>query len=928
MAFQSPYCQAQTPSKIGQFDNFTHIGNPDKKGIALYDAKTQEYQLEGASGNMWANKDDFYFLWNKMKGDFILTFQAEFIGKGVDPHRKVGWMVRKTADANSPHINAVVHGDGLMSLQYRRTEGGITEQTESKSKGTDVVQLERKGNLYIMSVAHWGEPFVRTEYSDIDLGDDVMVGLFLCSHNDTVVEKAILRNVRIVIPARENFVPYREYIGSHVELMDVEKGRRQILHSENRSLQAPNWTVNGKELIYNAEGLLYNFDLKTNTPSVLNTDFAKRNNNDHVLSFDGKQIAISNHSEEDKGVSMVYTVSRKGGKPKKITTKGPSYLHGWTPDAKSLVFTGGRDGEFDIYKIPAKGGAEINLTKTKGLDDGPEYSPDGKYIYFNSTRSGLMQLWRMKPDGSEQTQLTNDEYNNWFPHISPDGKWIAFISYAQDVKPEDHPFYKHVYLRLMPVGGGTPKVIAYLYGGQGTINVPSWSPDSKRIAFVSNTQMPSTAAQDSIKKITQADHQKMLNLLGIKELRAGANGSDPKAPNAANYDESKANPYPILPDPLTLKNGQKVTSSKMWWDLRRPEIVEDFDREIYGRVPKNTPSVKWQILSVTQDTVSNILVVTKKLVGHVDNAAYSAISVDIQLTLTTPANATKPVPVMMELSFVRPPGGFSRPPARAGDTVRPTPPPPTPTGPTWQQQVLEKGWGYAILIPTSIQADNGAGLTQGIIGLMNKGQSRKADDWGSLRAWAWGASRALDYFETDKAVNAKQVAIEGHSRYGKAAIVTLAYDARFAIGFISSSGEGGVKLHRRNAGEIVENVAGSGEYHWMAGNFIKYAAAPLTWNDMPVDAHELVALCAPRPIFISSGEKGDAWVDAKGMFMAGAAAGPVYKLLGKKDLGTTEMPKVEMGLMDGDISFRQHSGGHTPAPNWATFLDFASRYFK
>jgi hypothetical protein len=249
-------------------------------------------------------------------------------------------------------------------------------------------------------------------------------------------------------------------------------------------------------------------------------------------------------------------------------------------------------------------------------------------------------------------------------------------------------------------------------------------------------------------------------------------------------------------------------------------------------------------------------------------------------------------------------------------------------GPTWQQQVLSKGWGYAILSPNSIQADNGGGLTKGIIGLCNKGQPRKLDDWGALRAWAWGASRALDYFETDKAVDAKQVGIEGHSRYGKATAVTMAYDPRFAIAYVSSSGAGGVKLHRRNFGELVENVAATSEYHWMAGNYLKYAG-PLTWDDLPVDAHELVALCAPRPVFIGSGAtNGDGWVDAKGMFLAGAGAGPVYKLLGKKDMGTSEFPPIETPLIDGDVSFRQHSGGHTSGPNWPTFLAFADRYIK
>ena len=433
-----------------------------------------------------------------------------------------------------------------------------------------------------------------------------------------------------------------------------------------------------------------------------------------------------------------------------------------------------------------------------------------------------------------------------------------------------------------------------------------------------------TPEQDSAiartQRKTQADHKAMLDVLGIKTLRQGANGNNPNAPNAANYDESKANPYPTLPEALTLKNGQKVKTATDWWHKRRPEIVEDFDREIYGRMPKNTPSVKWEVLSILDTMNGDFPVTTKRLVGHVDNSSYPDVKVDISLTLTTPAKAEKGVPIMMEFGFVFP--AWMRPPP---------PPPADPSKPKdvpWQQQLLAKGWGYAVLIPTSIQADNGAGLTEGIIGLMNKGQRRKADDWGSLRAWAWGASRALDYFETDKAVDAKRVGIEGHSRYGKATLVTMAYDDRFAIAYVSSSGEGGAKLHRRNAGEIVENVASSGEYHWMAGNFIKYAADPTTWNDLPVDSHELIALCAPRPVFIGCGEKGDGWVDAKGMFLAAAASSEVYELLGKKGLGTNEYPKVETTLIDGDISFRQHTGGHTPAPNWATFIAFANRYFK
>jgi hypothetical protein len=427
-----------------------------------------------------------------------------------------------------------------------------------------------------------------------------------------------------------------------------------------------------------------------------------------------------------------------------------------------------------------------------------------------------------------------------------------------------------------------------------------------------------TAQQLAQQTATRQDHQRMMELLKITTLRPGADGRNAEAPNAANYDEAKANPYPKLPDPLVLKNGRKVTSGKTWWNQRRPEIVEDFDREIYGRVPKVTPRVNWEVTSTTNEKNGDVAVITRKLVGHVDNSSYPQITVDIQLTLTTPANATGPVPVIMEFGFVFPPGFRPAPSAGA----------PVPSGPTWQQQVLAKGWGYASLVPNSIQADNGAGLTSGIIGLCNKGQPRKVDDWGSLRAWAWGASRALDYFETDKAVNAKQVGLEGHSRYGKATLVAMAYEPRLAAAFVSSSGEGGAKLHRRNWGEIVENVAGSGEYHWMAGNFLKYAG-PLSWNDLPVDSHELIALCAPRPVFISGGAtKGDGWTDPKGMFLAAAAAGPVYRLLGKKDLGTSQFPTIETPLIDGDVAFRQHAGGHTPGPNWPTFLTFASRYIK
>ena len=436
----------------------------------------------------------------------------------------------------------------------------------------------------------------------------------------------------------------------------------------------------------------------------------------------------------------------------------------------------------------------------------------------------------------------------------------------------------------------------------------------------------SRQAQDSIRQLTQADYKNMLEQTGISSTRPGPSGT-PGQPNSANTDESKAIRYTSLPDPLILNNGKKVKNAKTWWNKRRPEIKELWDKEVYGRVPSYVPDVRWEVKNVTNDTIGKIPVITRTLIGHVDNSSYPSVKVEIDLTVATPANATGPVPVIMEFGFnFRP-----RPAAAAtGTPVRQQGSAPRPSGPTWQEQCLEAGWGYAILVPGSIQADNGAGLCSGIIGLTNKGQYRKPDDWGALRAWAWGASRALDYFETDKLVDAKKVGIEGLSRYGKAAIVTMAYDQRFAVGFIGSSGAGGTKLYRRIFGEQVENLAASGEYHWFAGNFIKYAADPLTQNDLPVDAHMLVALCAPRPVFISSGSPAveGGWVDGKGMFLGGAHASPVYELLGKKGMGTYEMPAVEEAVVTGDIAYRMHAGGHTTGPNWPFFIEWARKYLK
>jgi hypothetical protein len=406
-----------------------------------------------------------------------------------------------------------------------------------------------------------------------------------------------------------------------------------------------------------------------------------------------------------------------------------------------------------------------------------------------------------------------------------------------------------------------------------------------------------------------------------------------QSPTFANYDETKVAPYPPLPELMVTNAGRRVTTAKDWWDVRRPEIVELFDREVYGRMPTTTPKVSWAVTATTEETVGGVPMVKKELVGTVDNSGYPQIAVAIEAALWTPKDAKAPVPVVMEFGSggrPQPPRPRPAPPAggAAAAPARPTPPP----GPSWQEQVVARGWGYASVRPASIQADNGAGLTQGIIGLVNKGQPRSLEDWGALKAWTWGASRVLDYLETDPTVDPKRVALEGHSRYGKATIVAMAYEPRLAVAFVSSSGAGGAKILRRTYGELLENVAAPSEYHWMAGSFLKYAG-PKTVNDLPVDAHMLVALCAPRPVFISSGDTlggvpaGDGWVDAKGMFLAGVHAGPVYRLLGKKDLGTSEFPKIETALVDGDIGFRQHTAGHTPGPNWPTFLAFAARHF-
>ena len=474
--------RAGDPSSAGLFDQHGDIGAVGSPGSTTYDAAAQEYLLQSSGTNMWGDHDEFHFTWKRVRGDFIVQAMVEFVGPGGDPHRKAGLIVRSSLDPRSPHVNACRHGDGLTSLQFRRSAGAPTEEIRFATSGPEVLQLARKGGTCTVSAARRGELFATQPIADVALGDEVYVGLYVCAHNNTVSEKAILRNVRLICPAPDSFTPYRDYIGSDLELLDVATGRRQAIYRVEDSLQAPNWTPDARTLICNRNGRMLRFDLATRQAEWIDTGAQVQCNNDHALAFDGKTLGISSGQP-----SIIYTLPISGGVPKQITPVGPSYLHGWSPDGQWLTFTGGRDGNYDIYVVPAGGGAERRLTTTPGLEDGSEYSPDGQFIYFNSTRTGRMQIWRMKPDGSAQEQLTFDDFNNWFPHVAPDGKTIVFITYGPEIKADDHPFYKHVYLRQLPVDGGQPRVIAYLYGGQGSMNVNSWSPDSRSIAFVSNS---------------------------------------------------------------------------------------------------------------------------------------------------------------------------------------------------------------------------------------------------------------------------------------------------------------------------------------------------------------------------------------------------------------------------------------------------------
>ena len=479
---------------LGVFDHHQDVGDPTLAGNALLDPSDQAYTLSGAGVNGSTALDQFHFAWKRIEGDFIVQATVRFIGTGADPRRRLGIIARSALAGPSRYVAACVHGSTLTSLQYRAADGEPTDQIEVSSFHPTDIQLARTGNRFTFSSAVFGENYKSVSH-DVALGDEAHVGLFICSHEAGVVERAVFSNVRVIIPAAPDFKPYSDYLGSHLEVMDVATGLRKVLLSEPGSIQAPNWTPDDK-LIYNsAAGVMYTYDIATEAVAELNTGTRRQNNNDHVLSFDGKRLALSNYvGTPSRSVAFILPVEGSDD-PEQITRPevGHTYLHGWSPDGKKLVFTGGRKGETGHYRnlwsVDVETKVETALTPPGTLDDGPEYTPDGQYIYFNSVRTGTMQIWRMRPDGSQPEQVTFDEYNDWFPHISPDGKWIVFISFPIDMDPWSHPFYRQCYVRLMPSSGGVPRTIAYLYGGQGSMNTPGWSPDSTRIAFVTNSKL-------------------------------------------------------------------------------------------------------------------------------------------------------------------------------------------------------------------------------------------------------------------------------------------------------------------------------------------------------------------------------------------------------------------------------------------------------
>jgi hypothetical protein len=468
--------------ELGEFEAHGDVGEVKQTGSVRFDPTRGEYRITGGGENMWGTKDAFHYAWRRLSGDLALTAQVSFPEPQGQPHRKAGWIVRQGLDADAPYADAVVHGDGLISLQYRLVKGGPTLEVRSPVKGPATIRLERTGDLFSLFVSRDGQRFLPAGAVSVPLRDPVHVGLGVTAHDAAAMATALLSRVALANPGP--VAEAERVLESNLEVISIETGEREVVYTTRDHIEAPNWSREGHFFLFNQKGHLYSMPRAGGPPSLVDTGTADHLNNDHGLSADGKWLAIS-HSP--KGQSFVYVLPAAGGPPRQVTALGPSYWHGWSPDGKTLAYCAQRNGEFDVYTIPTdatNSTAERRLTTARGLDDGPDYAPDGQLIYFNSERTGLMKIWRMKPDGSDQQQVTSgEEWADWFAHPSPDGKWLVFLSFDKSVK--GHPPNKDVALRIMPPSGGEPRILARLFGGQGTINVPSWSPDSRSVAFVS-----------------------------------------------------------------------------------------------------------------------------------------------------------------------------------------------------------------------------------------------------------------------------------------------------------------------------------------------------------------------------------------------------------------------------------------------------------
>jgi TolB protein len=470
---------------VGILEDHSDVGTVLHAGSVEYDAGKQTYTISGSGENMWFAADAFQFVWKKVSGDVTLTADIGFLTKTGNEHKKAVLMLRQSLDADSVYADVALHASGLTSLQFRDEKGVVTREIQSNLSAPKRLRIVKRGDYVYMSLGTDSDIKIAGGWIRVRLQGPFYVGLGVCSHDKDAVEQAVFSNVELTQPAAVSAA--QPVLYSTLETIAVDSADRKVSYLAQGRIEAPNWTRDGTAFLFNRDGHIERLVVGGDKPTVIDTGFANRCNNDHGISPDAYQLAISDNSQADHE-SLVYIVPIAGGTPRRITQKSPSYWHGWSPDGKTLAFVGQRNGDFDIYAIPAAGGEETRLTTAKGLDDGPEYSPDGKYIYFNSERTGHMQIWRMKSDGSEQEQVFSDDLNNWFPHISPDGQRMVFLTYGADVS--GHPENKDVMLRLMSLADKKITVLAKLFGGQGTINVPSWSPDSKQVAFVSYLLVP------------------------------------------------------------------------------------------------------------------------------------------------------------------------------------------------------------------------------------------------------------------------------------------------------------------------------------------------------------------------------------------------------------------------------------------------------